>query len=147
MSAKKQWAEDSNFLSIMNEGRHRHITYIFSNLDEECINACINNNNTFYKQKYKKYFDTKNELYKYFDNQYLKLSELKFVMKKYNELPDIKCLEKICAYNNNTLHQEAIISYLIKKCKIKPNEQCINLILELEFSQDICDLCLTNIDN
>jgi hypothetical protein len=30
MSAKKQWAEDSNFLSIMNEGRHRHITYILS---------------------------------------------------------------------------------------------------------------------
>jgi len=30
MSAKKQWAEDPNFLSIMNEGRHRHITYILS---------------------------------------------------------------------------------------------------------------------
>ena len=30
MSAKKQWAEDSNFLSIMNEGRHRHINYILS---------------------------------------------------------------------------------------------------------------------
>jgi len=30
MSAKKQWAEDPNFLSIMNEGRHRHITYVLS---------------------------------------------------------------------------------------------------------------------
>jgi hypothetical protein len=30
MSAKKLWAEDPNFLSIMNEGRHRHITYILS---------------------------------------------------------------------------------------------------------------------
>jgi hypothetical protein len=30
MSAKKQWAEDANFLSIMNEGRHRHINYILS---------------------------------------------------------------------------------------------------------------------
>jgi hypothetical protein len=30
MSAKKQWADDANFLSIMNEGRHRHITYILS---------------------------------------------------------------------------------------------------------------------
>jgi hypothetical protein len=30
MSAKKQWAEDPNFLSIMNEGRHRHINYILS---------------------------------------------------------------------------------------------------------------------
>jgi hypothetical protein len=30
MSAKKQWADDSNFLSIMNEGRHRHINYILS---------------------------------------------------------------------------------------------------------------------